>query len=167
MITFPDGFTLYESRAICKYLARKYNFSSLPKDSKVEAFGLFEQAQSVELSYFADPAGKIGFEKHVKRFLGVPTNDAVVSEAEKMLNRFFDIAENLLQHQAYMAGEYFTLVDIFYIPMIQRLFDCGYEDLIGSREAVKNWWDRCVNRPAVKAMLDADKNATAAAIKKS
>lgn len=162
-ITFPDGFTLYESRAICKYLTKKYAFPLVPHDSEMEATGLLEQAQAVEVAYFADAAGKIGFEKHVKLFLGLPVNDLVVAEAEQTLKTFFGIAENLLQHQAYMAGNEFTLVDIYYIPLIQRLFACGYGDLIASREAVDAWWNRCINRPAIKEMLDSDRKAAAAA----
>ena len=58
-VTFPNGFTLYESRAICNHLARKYNFSLVPAESDVEATALFDQAQCVEMLYFAEPAACI------------------------------------------------------------------------------------------------------------
>ncbi|EEA25281.1 hypothetical protein TMatcc_006495 [Talaromyces marneffei ATCC 18224] len=158
-ITFPDGFTLYESRAICKYLARKYSFPLLPPDSDIETAALFDQAQCVEMSYFAEPAGKIAFEKFVKRFLGLIPNEAVISDALRSLEMFFDVAESLLHDREYMAGNDFTLVDIYYIPLIQRLFTCGYGDIIVSRKAVNAWWERCVNRPAIQRMWAADKEA--------
>jgi glutathione S-transferase len=163
VITSADGFTLYESRAICKYLATKYSFPLLPSASDVEAVALFDQAQSAEVLYFAEPAGKIAFEKFAKKFMGLPPDDAVVSDALRAVGTFFDVAERLLRHRDYMAGNDFTLVDIYYIPLIQRLFACGYGDIIGSREAVSAWWDRCVNRPAIQKMLAADKEAGAAA----
>jgi glutathione S-transferase len=165
VITFPEGFTLYESRAICKYLARKYAFPLLPPDSDVEAAALFDQAQSVEMLYFADPAGRIAFEKFAKKFIGLPCDEAVVLGALRSVEMFFDVAERLLQHQEFMAGKDFTLVDIYYIPLIQRLFACGYGDVILSRKAVSAWWDRCINRPAIQKMLAADKEAAAAARK--
>jgi len=124
---------------------------------------LFDQAQSAEVLYFAEPAGKIAFEKFAKKFMGLPPDDAVVSDALRSVEAFFDVAERLLRHKDYMAGNDFTLVDIYYIPLIQRLFACGYGDIIGSREAVSAWWDRCVNRPAIQRMLAADKEAAAAA----
>ncbi|KAK9492138.1 glutathione S-transferase [Lipomyces doorenjongii] len=164
VITFPDGFTLYESRAICKYLARKYSFPLLPPDSDVEAAALFDQAQSAEMLYFAEPAGRIAFEKFAKKFMGLPPDDAVVSDALRSVEMFFDIAERLLQHKDYMAGNDFTLTDIYYIPLIQRLFACGYGDVILSRKAVSAWWDRCINRPAIQKMLAADREAAAAAM---
>lgn len=115
--------------------------------------------------YFAEPAGRLSFEKFVKRFSGLPPDDAVVSDAVRSVEMFFDVAEGLLHDKDYMAGNDFTLIDIFYIPLIQRLFACGYGDIIVSRKAVSAWWDRCVNRPAIQRMLAADKEAAAAASK--
>jgi glutathione S-transferase len=113
VITFPEGLTVYESRAICKYLARKYSFPLLPMESDVEAAALFDQAQSTEMLYFAEPAGRIAFEKFAKRFMGLPPDDAVVSDALRSVEMFFDVAERLLQHKDYMAGKDFTLADIY------------------------------------------------------
>jgi len=95
--------------------------------------------------------------------MGLPSDEAVVSDALRSVETFFDVAEQFLHHKDYMAGNDFTLVDIYYIPLIQRLFACGYGDVIVSREAVSAWWNRCVNRPAIQRMLAADKEAAAAA----
>lgn len=163
VISFPEsGFSLYESRAICKYVTKKYSFPLMPSESDLEARALFDQAQSVEMTYFAEPAGKIAFEKFVKKFMGLPADEAVVSDALQSVNAFFDIAERFLQEREYMAGE-FTLVDIYYIPLVQRLFACGYGESITSRAAVSAWWERCMNRPAIQKLLAADKAAMAAA----
>ncbi|KAK2040092.1 glutathione S-transferase domain-containing protein, partial [Colletotrichum somersetense] len=163
VVRFPDGFTLYESRAICKYLAAKYSFPLLPPTPDAEAVALFDQAQSEEMLYFADPAGKIAFEKFVKRFMGLPADEAVVSGALRSLEAFFDVAERALRQRDYMAGNDFTLVDIHYIPMIQRLFACGYGDVVLGRKAVAAWWERIVSRPAIKKLLASDQEAVAAA----
>ncbi|KAJ5144356.1 hypothetical protein N7476_004840 [Penicillium atrosanguineum] len=163
VITFPEGFTLYESRAICSYLARKYSFPLLPPDCDVEAAALFDEAQSAEMLYFTEPASRIAFEKFAKKFMGLPPDEAVVSDALRSVEMYFDIAERLLHHKKYMAGDNFTLTDIYYIPLIQRLFACGYGYIIISRKAVSAWWDRCKSRPAIRRMLAADKEAAAAA----
>jgi len=163
VISFPEGFTLYESRAICKYLATKYSFPLLPPESNVEATALFDQAQSVEILYFQEPAGRIAFEKFAKKFMGLPPHESVVAEALRLVDAYLDVAESLLQHKKYMAGNEFTLADVYYIPLIQRLCACGYGDVILSRKAVSAWWDRCTSRPAVQKLLATDREAAAAA----
>jgi glutathione S-transferase len=163
IVTSAEGFTLYESRAICKYLATKYSLPLLPLDRDIEAAAQFDQAQSTEILYFAEPAGRISFEKFAKRFMGLPSNDTVVADALRSVEAFFDVAERLLREKDYMAGNDFTLIDIYYIPLIQRLFACGYGHIIFSRESVSAWWDRCMNRPAIQKMLTADKEAAMAA----
>ncbi|GKU06202.1 glutathione s-transferase [Fusarium langsethiae] len=154
-IEFSDGFTLYESRAICKYLSKKYNFTLLPSESDLEATALFEQAQSVEMQYFAEPAGRIAFEKFAKKFIGLPPNEQVVTDALKAVQAFFDIADRLLSEKEYMAGNEFTLVDIYYVPLVQRLFICGFGNVITERPAVKAWWERISTRPAVQKVMAA------------
>ena len=163
VISFPDGLTLYESRAICKFLTRKYSFPLLPSETNLEDMARFDQAQSVETSYFAEPAGKIAFEKFAKKFMGLPADEAAVAGALQSLGAYFDVAESLLEHQNFMAGKDFSLVDISYIPLIQRLFMCGYGDMVRNRKALSAWWDRCVNREAIQKMITADKEAMAAA----
>jgi glutathione S-transferase len=161
---FPDGFTLYESRSICKYLARKYSLPLLPPDHDIEAVGLFDQAQSVEMLYFAEPAGRIAYELFVKKFMGLLPNGDIVSDAQQSLEMFFDVAERLLQQGNYMAGNELSLVDIYYIPTIQRLLVCGYGGLVMRRKAVSAWWDRCSKSPAIEKLLAADKEATTVAV---
>ena len=163
VLAFPDGFNLAESRAISLYLAQKYSFPLLPPHSDIDAMALFDQAQSVETCYFAEPAGRIAFEKFAKKLMGMPANEAIVSDAIQALERFFDTAETLLQRSGYMAGDNFTLVDIYYIPLMQRLFACGYGDLVVKRDAVRAWWERCVSRSAVQELIRSNQRAAAGA----
>ncbi|CAF3518256.1 unnamed protein product [Fusarium graminearum] len=154
-IEFSNGFTLYESRAICKYLSKKYNFPLLPSESDMETIAIFEQAQSVEMQYFAEPAGRIAFEKFAKKFIGLPPNEQVVKDAVKAVEAFFDVAEKFLSEREYMAGNEFTLVDIYYVPLVQRLFVCGFGNAITERPAVSAWWERISTRPAVQKTMAA------------
>jgi hypothetical protein len=66
-----DGFIVYESRAIARYLIKKYpnqgTTGLIPTDFKEEA--LFEQAASVEVSHFNSHAGPLVYEKVFKVYV--------------------------------------------------------------------------------------------------
>lgn len=66
-----DGFILYEARAICRYLAKKYEGQGtpglVPNDPRSEA--LFEQAASIEYSNFYPFAAGLAAEKIIKKSL--------------------------------------------------------------------------------------------------
>jgi glutathione S-transferase len=154
VITTGDGFTLYESRAICKFLAAKYNFPLLPPLSDLVARAVFDQAESAEVSYFSPSAGAISFEKFAKPLMGLTTDQAVVARERKKLQEYFDIINEILARQGYLAGNDYSLVDIYHIPVVERLFACGDGDLIRERANVNAWWQRCLSRPAVKKYMD-------------
>lgn len=160
-----SGFTLYESRAICRYLCLANPSLShlVPSSNDAEASALFEQAASIEALNFNPPAGRLAFEKFAKRFMGLPADEGVVAQAAREVEGFFEVAEGWLAGREYMAGDEFTLVDLFYVPLVQRLFACGYGDLVTERKAVGAWWGRCVAREGVARMLAADKEAAAKA----
>ena len=61
-----DGFVLYESRAICRYIAAKYRNQGatlLPDPTDLKALALFEQAASIEVSNFDGPASRIAIQR--------------------------------------------------------------------------------------------------------
>ena len=65
--------------------------------------------------------------------------------------------EGILGERKFMAGDEFGLVDVFYVPSVQRLFQVGYGDLVAKGPNVSAWWERCTGRPAIKKMMDEDR----------
>jgi glutathione S-transferase len=49
-----------------------------------------------------------------------------------------------------MGGDEFSLVDIFYLPYTQKLFEVGDGELITSRPNVNAWWQRVSTRDSWK-----------------
>jgi glutathione S-transferase len=65
-----DGFTLYEVRAIARYICDKYSNQGtplLPDPADLRARALVEQAISVEMTHFEPPAQNAFFEGILKK----------------------------------------------------------------------------------------------------
>ncbi|KAF9238098.1 glutathione S-transferase [Melanogaster broomeanus] len=151
-----DGFTLYESRAICRYLIKKYpnqgTLGLIPTDPQAEA--LFEQASSIEYTNFATSVGPLMGEKVFKLFHGLQTDEARAAEYLATLNAKMDVYEVILGKQKYLAGETVTLADLQHLPFGTLLCTSGYADVFASRPNVARWWSELSSRPAWIAVKD-------------
>lgn len=142
-----DGFELYESRAIIRYIDETVAGPKLtPQDPKGRA--VMEQWISVEYSNFTPPAMKIISECLFKKMQGMEPDQAVVDGARKNVAKCVGIMENRLKSSTYLAGDQFTLADIGFMPYVEYLFASGHGDLITSSPAVASWWGRVSERPS-------------------
>jgi len=99
-----DGFELFESRAICRYLATLGSGPELiPTDPKARA--KFEQAASMEYAQF-DPIGfALFWERVIKQYNGQTTNEERVKELMAQFETKLDGYETILRKQKYLAGD--------------------------------------------------------------
>ena len=68
------------------------------------AVAKFEEAASVEYAQFDPVAGLIAYEKLFKKFCGIETNEALVTELLARLEIKLDGYEAILGKQKYLAG---------------------------------------------------------------
>ncbi|KAF8204436.1 glutathione S-transferase-like protein, partial [Mycena galopus ATCC 62051] len=109
-----DGFFLFETRAICRYIATKHPECKLiPTDLKQNA--LFEQAASIELCNLEFNAGRAVVEARKPR-KGLKTDPAVVAAAIADLDKALEGYDAMLAKQKYLAGDELTLADLFHLP---------------------------------------------------
>ncbi|KAG2109405.1 glutathione S-transferase [Suillus discolor] len=150
-----DGFILYESRAIARYLIKKYPNQGtplIPSDPKAQA--LFEQAASVEVFNFTNFVQPIVFEKVFKPRFGLQPNEERVGEALKTLQEKLDVYEVILSKQKYLAGDFLTLADLFHLPYGTVFYTNGFAEVFDSRPNLARWWKDISNRPAWLAVKD-------------
>ncbi|KAJ7853789.1 glutathione S-transferase [Mycena olivaceomarginata] len=137
-----DGFILYETRAICRY----------PRGEIPRANALFEQAASAEVSNFDPSASKAGFQLMMKGF-GSPYDQAVVDAQLEILDKKLEGYEAILSKQRYVAGDNFTLVDLFHIPYAPLVASDG-SDIMTRKPNVARWYNELVARPSWLAYKD-------------
>ncbi|KAJ7088752.1 glutathione S-transferase [Mycena belliarum] len=143
-----DGFILYESRAICRYLAEKYADQGtrlIPTDLRAKA--RFEQGASLELAEFLPQIVKVGMELVFKPRVGAPIDEAAVAEGKAALDKKLAEYEVILGKQKYIGGDEFTLADIFHLYGAPLLIQGGHDLITDKGPNVQRWWNDLVSRP--------------------
>ncbi|KAJ6137863.1 hypothetical protein N7471_004349 [Penicillium samsonianum] len=143
-----DGFLMFESRAICKYLAKKYpSGKKLIPEGDDEAYGRFEQACSIEQSYFAAASETIGTELMIKPMKGLGIPDEVrVAQAEQDLDAVLAVYDKILAGQKYLAGNELTLADLFHLPNGAALKAGKWKELFEKYPNVDRWFKELQGR---------------------
>jgi len=151
-----DGILIYESRAIAKYLARKFTAQGpklIPDEGDFVAYGLFEQACSVEMSYFDAPAHGLAAECIFKpKFLGIASNPAEIEKFTKTLDQALAVYETILSKQAYLAGNELTLADLAHLPYGNHITEVKGE-VFAKYPAVHKWMSGLLARESWKQVL--------------
>ncbi|KAJ7483164.1 glutathione S-transferase [Mycena latifolia] len=144
-----DGFILYESRAICRYLAEKYADQGTPLlPTTLQDKALFEQAASIEFANISPPLSQIVDEVFAKPYRGLPTDEAVIAQALSGLSTKLDVYEVILGKQKFLAGNEFTLADLFHLYYVRVLTFRNIDIMTSKGPNLARWWNDLVGRPA-------------------
>jgi glutathione S-transferase len=142
-----DGFLLYESRAIARYLDQKLPGTALvPADVKAKA--RMEQWISVEQSYLTPPMLTLVHQRFLGPMQGKSPDEAVVARALEDADKALRVADQALAAQEYFAGGTFSLADVFWMPCIQHLYLAQAGDLVANNRHVATWWKNVTSRKA-------------------
>jgi glutathione S-transferase len=137
-----DGFELFESRAICRYLSEKAGGKLVPADIKARA--KMEQWISVETSELTPNAMKFVY-KHV---FHRPQDEAVLEAAGKALDEACAVLDKQLAATPLLAGAEFSLADVVYMPYFEYVMLSPAKDIVAKHRHVMAWWNKISERPA-------------------
>lgn len=142
-----DGFTLYESTAILRYLDRTFAGSKLwPEDPRAAA--LCDQW----VSAVCDSLVSAAFRYMAARFGFLPAPDEMVAKYLEKTREVVPIFDRQLAASRYLAGDNVTAADLFLVPVFFYFPDVPELKALG--EAVPNcmrWAREMGSRPSVKA----------------
>ena len=137
-----DGFVLWESQAIMRYLADKHKASKwYPTEPKARA--IVEQWLDWNHTRLGPEAGKIMFNTH---FAGDNGNPQAIEDAKKWLIKILPVLESVLGRQTYICGDQPTLADLAVVTNIAYLETCNYD--LNSYPAVVKWFGGMKARPS-------------------
>ncbi|TCD67326.1 hypothetical protein EIP91_000247 [Steccherinum ochraceum] len=153
------GMTLFESRAIARYIVDKYDRERssglLPRDDDIVEKALFEQAVSMEMTRFEPAAYALTKELVFKPvYRKVANDEAEAAKGLAALSKVLNVYEGILSKQQYLAGDHVTLADLFHLPLGTALTDLGKSDVMTTdkRPNVQRWWNSIYSRPSWTAI---------------
>ncbi|KAH7913524.1 glutathione S-transferase [Hygrophoropsis aurantiaca] len=154
-----DGFILFESRAICRYLVKKYanqGTQGLIPSGDLEAEAIFERGVSIEIETFNPFAADIAIEKYFKARGGGQPDEKRVAELVSDFHKKLDVYELLLSKHDYIGGDEVTLADLFHLPFGCLTQSLGLDELFidhTKRPNVARWWTVITNRSSWIAVV--------------
>ena len=138
----PDGFILWESNSIVRYLAAGHGSGTLsPSDPRQRADA--ERWMDWQLTTVGPALGPI-FHGLV-RTPEDQRDPAAIAAAVTKTAELFQVLEKRMAGQAWLCGDQLTIADIPYGPILHRWFRLDFER--PDFTALQAWYDRLCERP--------------------
>jgi len=135
-----DGFALYESRAMCRYINEKVKGNLEPADLQGRA--MMEEWISIESANFTSHVMKFVYEHVFHR----PQEPAVIEAATKGLETALGVMEARLGKSAYLAGADFSIADICFMPYFEYGMATPAKEIFAKYPHVSAWWNKTSER---------------------
>ena len=146
-----DGFSLYESVAIARYIDRAFPGPSLqPKDSKQAA--RMDQIIAVIDSYaYGAIVGKLVWQRLVVPMQGGQGDEGIVQGSLDMVRLCLSEFERLKGSHPFLVGAEMTLADCFLGPVFAYLAMTPDRDaLLQPTPGLRQWWENMSQRPSMQ-----------------
>ncbi|MGP4714235.1 MULTISPECIES: glutathione S-transferase family protein [unclassified Psychrobacter] len=154
-ITMPDGFNLSESSVICDFIEETYPDTPLyPADAKERA--TIRQIMKIAELYFELPSRRlIPF-----TFSGTQVPKPIAMEVRQVLERGIIALNHLSQFSPWVAGEHFTMADIYlyYVNTIVSAFAARQLDWdIMAQISGMTEWNETMSQSDIAKRVDVDR----------
>ena len=144
-----DGYVLWESNVIVRYLAARHAPGTLCADDLPTRF-LIEQWMDWQQTTM-NPAGRDAFLQWI-RTPAAQRDDARIAQSVAAMDPLLDLLDERLARQAFLAGERFTVADIPVACEIHRWYGLPQER--AARPHLDRWFQTLLDRPGARGVLD-------------
>jgi len=136
-----EGFELFESRAMCRYVNDKAGGRLVPGELRGRA--KMEQWISVETSEFTPHAMKFVYEHVFKR----PQEPGVIDAAAKGLEAACAVLDRQLAKTPFLVGAELSLADITFMPYVEYAMGTPAKEIFAKHSHLVGWWSKVGERP--------------------
>jgi len=147
-----DGFRLYETQAIIRYLDEVFIHPPLTPGNPKQRARMNQIIGIIEWYLFPKAAAPIAFNRIIgPKLLGLPSDEAAITDAMPMARTCFAELNRLLEDQPYLAGPRFSIADIMLGTQLDLLATTlEGQQLIGGTK-LEGWLERLRVRPSFQA----------------
>lgn len=143
--------SLPESRAISKYVLRKYGNVDLLREGDPAEAAMVDAWTEVEAHHYFPAIAPVVYECVVfPARLGLQPNAQVVGESLERLGRVLEVYEQRLSRSRYLAGDFFSFADLTHFPYTYYFMKTAHAPLLDAYPRVKAWWEDLVSRPPLR-----------------
>ena len=144
-----DGYVLWESNVIVRYLCKKHALGTLyPTDSRAQFIA--ERWMDWQQTTF-NPAGRNAF-WHLIRLPEAQRSTALIQQSISATEPLLDMLEALLGQSAFVAGDPFTMADLPLACEVHRW--SGLPIAHPVRPNINRWYTLLQARPGARGVLD-------------
>ncbi|KAF7326266.1 Glutathione S-transferase [Mycena kentingensis (nom. inval.)] len=153
-----DGFILYETRAILRYIENKLPARGIAlapgAAATVEEKAIFDRGLSVEQANFYPAFYKVMNEALLKPRV-FQTDQEILKTGLAELEPRLDVYEVILSKQKYTGGETLSFVDLLHLWHVPIIAQMAKIEVMNNekRPNVLRWWTEISTRPAYLKML--------------
>ncbi|GAB4828394.1 hypothetical protein Ancab_035392 [Ancistrocladus abbreviatus] len=156
-----ESISLFESRAICRYIADKdqnqgntklYGTNPLEKAS-------IDQWLEAEGQSFNPPTSTLVFQLAFAPRMKINQDENAIKQSKDKLAKLLDIYNKRLADSRFLASDEFSLADLSHLPNAHYLVSgTDVKELFMERENVGRWWEEISGRDAWKEVVDMQKS---------
>ncbi len=135
-----DGFHLFESNAIAKYLADKHNSPLYPKEAKARA--VIDQWIDYISFHLGVNVATITYNRVFAPRMGRPTSEPAINAAQGFLDANFPALEKQMAGHAFVINDTLTLADIVLLAALEpvdiaQIALANYPNIAAWRKKIK------------------------------
>ncbi len=146
-----DGFALYETAAITRYVDRVFPGKRLqPSDARQAA--RMDQVVGIIDSYaYGSIILKVVWQRLIVPMMGGEGDEAIVRDAKPMVSRCLAELERLKDGNEFLAGPEISLADLFLAPVFAYLtMTPDASELLQPHAGLRSWWDTMSKRASME-----------------
>lgn len=143
-----DGFTVFESNAIMRYLCRKYKSEFYPGDITAQA--KVDEWLDFTTIHLGNGILKVLFNKVVAGMIDVPVDEQSLADGYSFIERFLTVIDQQLGASTYLAGDSLSIADFCLLATIDPAEVLEVD--MDKYPNVKAWRDKLMQESFYKKM---------------